>query len=140
MTHVADPQSELRLVRKAQQLDPSIVTAQPSLLASIKLCVSLGGFENEKPVAHRLEIDPGHWSRVMSGNAHFPTDKLGDLMDLCGNEAPLLWLVHHRGYDLGSLRPRESETQRELREAREALSRERDRSRMLAELLQGRAS
>lgn len=140
MTAVADPQAELRLVRTAQRLDPAIVTAQPSFLAAIKLCVSLGGFENEKPLAHRLDIDPGHWSRIMSGSAHFPTDKVCDLMDLCGNEAPLLWLMYHRGYDLACLRKRETETERTLRETMEQLDRERDRNRYLAELLSGRKS
>lgn len=44
------------------------------------------------------------------------------LMDVCGNDAPLLWMLHRRGYDLHSLRRRESETERELRLARERIA------------------
>lgn len=43
-----------------------------------------------------------------------------------GNDAPLLWMLHARGYDLHSLRKRETELERDLRLAREenaALSR-----------------
>ena len=47
-------------------------------------------------------------------------------MDFCGNDAPLLWMLNARGYDLGGLRKRESETERELRIAREDLARERE--------------
>jgi hypothetical protein len=46
-------------------------------------------------------------------------------MDFCGNDAPLLWMLHARGYDLASLRKRESETEKELRIAREELAKER---------------
>lgn len=44
-------------------------------------------------------------------------------MDAAGNEAPLLYLVHRRGYDPSSLRKLESEIERELRQAREELAR-----------------
>jgi hypothetical protein len=40
-------------------------------------------------------------------------------MDACGNDAPLLWMAHQRGYDLGTMRKRETELQRENRELRE---------------------
>ena len=40
-------------------------------------------------------------------------------MDACGNDAPLLWMLHNRGYDLHSIRRRESETERQNRMLRE---------------------
>ncbi len=40
-------------------------------------------------------------------------------MDFCGNDAPLLWMLHQRGWDLHSLRKRESETEKALRVERE---------------------
>lgn len=40
-------------------------------------------------------------------------------MDLCGNDAPVMWMLHQRGYDLHSLRKLESETERENRQLRE---------------------
>jgi len=134
------PQAPLHLVRTAQAVDPSLVVAQPSFLAAIKLCISLGGFEAEKQVYSPLDIDASHWTRIIRGDAHFPVDKLIALMDLCGNEAPLIWLTHARGYDVASLRKRETETERQLREANEALEAERMKVRVLTEALHGRAA
>jgi hypothetical protein len=113
---------------------------QPSLLSAVKLAVSLAGFEADKEIYGALGIDAGHWSRIHRGEAHFPIDKLSALMDLCGNEAPLLWLTHNRGYDVGSLRKRETETERRCRELQELLDAERHRSRILTEAISGRIS
>jgi hypothetical protein len=118
-----DRQIPLRLARGTQAVDPSIVLAQPTLLGAIKLCISLAGFEADKQVYNSLEIDASHWTRITRGEAHFPVDKLSALMDLCGNEAPLIWLVNARGYDPASLRRLESETESQLRETREELDR-----------------
>jgi len=136
----ADPQIPLRLVRTAQAVDPALVSAQPSMLAAIKLCISLGGFEADKQVYSALDIDAGHWSRIHRGEAHFPVDKLDALMDLCGNESPLIWLTHRRGYDVTSLRKRETETERALRKANEALEAERTKVRVLTDALAGRTA
>lgn len=130
-------QPSLRLVRAPQAVDAALVVAQPSFLASIKLCISLGGFEADKQVYGALDIDASHWTRILRGDAHFPVDKLIDLMDLCGNESPLIWLAHARGYDPASLRQRETETERELRQAREALDAERLKVRVLTQALHG---
>jgi hypothetical protein len=140
MSTVAEPQPSLALVRAPQAVDPSLVVAQPSLLAAIKLCISLGGFQSDKQLYMALNIDAGHWSRILRGEAHFPVDKLTELMDLCGNETPLIWLAHSRGYDAGSLRKRETETERALREAKEQLDAERMKVRVLTEALTGRAA
>ena len=139
--HAVDgPQIPLRLARVPQAVDPVLVWAQPTLLGAIKLCVSLGGFEADKQVYGALGIDASHWTRITRGEAHFPVDKLNDLMDLCGNEAPLIWLTHSRGYDTASLRKRETETERHLREAREQLDAERMKVRVLTDALNGRAA
>lgn len=140
MTGVADPQTRLPLKRPPQVVDSALVIAQPTLLAAIKLCISLGGFEADKQIYGELGIDAGHWSRILRGEAHFPVDKLPALMDLCGNESPLIWLVHNRGYAPASLRKRETETERALREANEALEAERMKVRVLTEAMNGRAA
>ena len=91
-------QTELPLARKPQQLTipEELVNNQPSLSAAIALCIQASGLE-EKEVYIPLEIDAGHWTRIMKGDAHFPVNKLNQLMDMCGNEAPLIWLAHSRG-------------------------------------------
>jgi|SRR6185437_7316071 len=135
---VADPQIPLRLVREWQHVDANLVLAQSSMLGAIKLCISIAGFDADKQVNKELGIDAGHWTRITHGEAHFPVDKLSALMDLCGNEAPLIWLTNARGYDPRSLRKLETETERALREEREALKREREKTALLTELLQGK--
>jgi hypothetical protein len=40
-------------------------------------------------IAETLAIDPGHLSRILSGQAHFPDTKSVQLMELCGNLAPV---------------------------------------------------
>ena len=42
-------------------------------------------------------------------------------MTVCGNDAPVLWMLYQLGYDLASLRKRETETERKLREAMEEI-------------------
>lgn len=118
-------------------MDPSLVIAQPTLLGAIKLCVSLAGFDSDKQVYAQLGIDAGHYSRILRGEAHFPVDRLSDLMDLCGNEAPLIWLTNMRGYDPASLRKRESDTERRLREANERIEMLEHDKRVLTEALRG---
>lgn len=119
-------QPELLLVRKTGSVDVplDLVIRQTSFAAAIALCVQVSGLE-EKEVYMSLDIDPGHWTRIMKGDAHFPVNKLTTLMELCGNEAPVLWLVHAQGYDPNSMRKRETETEKRLRETQEALEKER---------------
>lgn len=134
------PQIPLRLARVPQHVDPDLVLAQPTFLGAIKLCVSLGGFDGDKEVYADLGIDAGHWSRITRGEAHFPVDKLSALMDLCGNEAPLIWLAHARGYDPRSLRKLETETERALRESNERCAQLENDKRVLIEALRGNAA
>lgn len=49
-------------------------------------------------------------------------------------------LLHSRGYDLNSLRKQESETERRLRVAEEALAAERNKNRVLVEAMHGRVA
>jgi len=48
--------------------------------------------------------------------------KLVALMDACGNDAPLLWMLHARGYDLHSVRKLETETEAQNRLLREEVA------------------
>src|SRR3546814_13934460 len=61
-------------------------------------------------------------------------------MDACGNELPLLWLLHSRGYDPRSIEKYESELERQVRESdasAEKAEMERD---MLIRLFHGKAA
>lgn len=104
---------------------PSTVTAQElarekTLGDAIGLCIKAAGYE-PKEVTDKLKMDKAQWSRWQSGAEGVTWPKFEALMDFCGNDAPLLWMLAARGYDLSSLRRQETETERKLREATEEL-------------------
>lgn len=102
---------------------PSEVTTQEvqresTLGGAIGLCAKVAGLE-PKQVQDGLRSDKAQFSRWTDDKEGILWSKLEALMDLCGNDAPLLWMLYRRGYDLSSLRRVESETERKLREALE---------------------
>ena len=79
------------------------IARQKNMTGAIKLCIASSGLK-DKQVYLPLEIDAGHFSKILSDQGHFPHNKYGQLFDLCGNEAPLFWLAHSRGYGLVKLK------------------------------------
>lgn len=120
---------------------PSAVTVQEiarekTLGGAIGLCIKAAGYE-PKEVIGELKMDKAQWSRWESGQEGVIFPKLCAVMDYCGNDAPLLWMNMARGYDLSSLRRRETELERELRLAREENAQLRHDKRVLTEALRG---
>lgn len=68
-------------------------------LDAIRLCIQLSRFTHEF-IGKELSIDKGHFSRIMSGTAGFPTTKRLALMRLCGNRAPLQYEAMQAGCEL----------------------------------------
>lgn len=122
----------------AVKVEPAEVARKKSLGAAMELCAEVAGFSLDKELQQRLQVDKGQFSRWMSGAEGILWPKFCALMDACGNDAPLLWMAHQRGYDLESMRQRESETEKALRVANEALRAERDKVRMLTDVINGR--
>ena len=100
------------------EVSPREVARKSSLGGAIDLCAEAAGLE-PKQVMAELRLDKAQWSRWSSGQEGVVWPKLACVMDLCGNDAPLLWMAQDRGYDLGSLRKVETELQRENRLLRE---------------------
>ena len=98
---------------------PDEVARKQSLGAAIELCAELGGHALDKTLQQALCVDKAQFSRWQSGQEGIVWPKFMRLMDVCGNDAPLLWMLHQRGYDLHSVRRRENETERENRRLRE---------------------
>lgn len=119
---------------------PEEIVRKHSLGASIELCAELGGFSLDKTLQQELGVDKAQFSRWHSGAEGVIWPKFERLMDVCGNDAPVLWMLYQRGYDLSSLRRQESETERQLRVANEALEQERLKNRVLIEALSGRVA
>ncbi len=101
------------------EVRPEEVAREKTLGGAIELCAKLQGFSLDKELQQALGVDKAQFSRWHSGQEGVIWPKFVKMMDLCGNDAPLLWMMHQRGYDLHSLRRRETETERENRMLRE---------------------
>lgn len=91
------------------------VTREKSLGDAIALCAKAGGYALDKELQLELGVDKAQFSRWMSGTEGVVWPKLDRLMTTCGNDAPLLWMLHQRNYDLHSLRHCENELERRNR-------------------------
>ena len=124
-----------------QQIDPVLIARQPTFTRALQLCQTLSGLDDKVFTgAGGVVKDLAQWSRIMgaAGQHNFPQEKLNLFMDRAGNEVPLLWLVQSRGYDLGSLRQTESETENRLRLSEERLATVREQLKYTETLLMGR--
>lgn len=101
------------------------IAREKSLGASIELCAKSAGFELDKELQQQLGVDKAQFSRWQSGTEGITWPKLAKLMDTCGNDAPVLWMLYQRGYDLTSIHKRQTETERRLQAAEEELAAER---------------
>jgi plasmid maintenance system antidote protein VapI len=104
------------------EIHPDEVMRKKTLGASIELCAEAAGYELDKSLQSELGVDKAQFSRWLSGQEGIVWPKLEKLMDTCGNDAPVLWMAHQRGFDLHAMRKRESELERQNRELREQLS------------------
>lgn len=102
-------------------LELNEVMRKRTLGQALKLCAEVAGFVLDKQLAGPLNVDKAQFSRWESGEEGIKWSKFVALMDHCGNDAPLLWMLHDRGYDLHSVRRTETETERENRMLREEI-------------------
>ena len=94
------------------------ITREKTLGDAIALCIKAAGLE-PKELRLPFTLDKGQLSRWQSGDEGIKWPKLQSLMDACGNDAPLLWMAHDRGYEISSLHKRETLTEQENRLLRE---------------------
>lgn len=106
--------NQIELIKpEMQKLDSSVVGRQASMTGALILCQTLSGLEDKELCGKgNIISDPATWSRIKGGSNCFPQDRMNKYMDLCGNEAPLIWLAASRGYDLVE---KETEWERQAR-------------------------
>lgn len=98
-----------------------LVRELPDKRAALRACVLYSG-KALKEIAFEIGVnDPGHLSKMLNVHAdprHFPPEKENILMDVCGNEIPLLWSLVARGYpppsELQDLRTLNSQLQQQV--------------------------
>lgn len=119
------------------EVTPQEVGREATLGGAISLCAKAAGLM-PKEVQDQLKADRAQFSRWTDDKEGITWSKLAALMDLCGNDAPLFWMLHARGYALDSLRKRESETERRARIAEERAHKAEEKVRVLMEAIGGR--
>lgn len=102
----------------------SEVVRKPSLGKAIEYCAELAGYSYDKELekalsAHGVKVDATQLTRWKQGAEGIKWDRFCALMDVCGNDAPLLWMAHARGYDVSTIRRVETNVERENRLLRE---------------------
>lgn len=135
-------QHELGLRPRMVSVDPELIARQPSMTKALQLCQTLSGLSDQQFIGDNGVVkDAAQWSRIMGAGQHnFPHEKFNVFMDKAGNEAPMLWLLHSRGYDITVLRKQETETERRARIAEERAARAEEKCRVLMEAIGGRAA
>ncbi len=140
-------QQPLDIQREMQPVEIDAIARQSSMSKALVLCQTLSGLDDKQFIGSKGIVEgQAQWSRIMgpAGQHNFPQDKLNLFMDIAGNEAPMLWLLHSRGYDLNSLRKRETETELKLRKAEERIKQLEHEARIKAdfvsEFMRGRAA
>jgi predicted DNA-binding protein (UPF0251 family) len=82
--------------KKLQDAPVELVRMCEDELDAVRLCIQLSRFTHEF-IGKELSIDKGHFSRMMQGQAGFPTHKRLALMRLCGNRAPIQYEAMQSG-------------------------------------------
>jgi hypothetical protein len=121
------------------EVTPQEVARESTLGGSISLCAKAAHL-TPKEVQDALKADRAQFSRWTDDKEGITWTKLSALMDLCGNDAPLLWMLNARGYDLHSLRKQETETERMLRIAKEENEALRMANKVLVDAMNGRGA
>lgn len=121
------------------QVSADEIARKLSWASVIEFCAELAGYSLDKQASAIAGMDKARWSRIKSGQEGIKPEQLESFMDQCGNDAPLLWMLHRRGWDLASLRKRETETEKALRAARERIAELEHDKRVLAAAIRGDA-
>jgi hypothetical protein len=121
------------------RVTPDEVARKRTFGDAIGLSAEVAGYDLDKQASTDIAMDKGQWSRIKSGQEGIKWERLERFLDAMGNDIPLLWMLHQRGYDVLSLRKRETETERQLREARERIRELELKQRVLVDALNGKA-
>ena len=90
------------------EVAPQLLDMCNSPLDALVLCVQLSRLSHEA-VCGALNIDKGHFSRMLSGRANWDARRTAELMEFAGNLAPLQWMARRMGYELSPINGQQQE-------------------------------
>lgn len=117
---------------------PEEIARKDSLGKAMELGAEAGGYSFDKRLLSLLGADKGQASRWLSGTEGIIWPRLSAFMDVVGNDVPVLWMMHQRGYDIHSFRKRESETEMKLRLLQEHAEKVEQENALLKSLISGK--
>ncbi|MEX3914844.1 hypothetical protein AB4Y43_01170 [Paraburkholderia sp. BR10872] len=82
--------------RKVKDVPMDLLKMCEDELDAVRLCIQLSGYTHEY-IAKTLQIDKGHFSRIVSGSVGYPTHKRLKLMRMNGNYAPVQYECNELG-------------------------------------------
>lgn len=124
---------QLKLPREMLVLDDDIITRPKDLLRAFTMAADLGQLE-DKQAAAAAGMDPSTWSQFKAGDRGIKPMEFNAYLDQCGNNLPLAYWAYTRGMRLV---PRETELERQLRIAQEALAKSEEKRLYLESLVKG---
>src|SRR4051812_39063732 len=93
--HSTDLRTAVNQLAIPVEVTPQEIAREVSLGGSISLCAKAAGLA-PKEVQDALKADRAQFSRWTDDKEGITWSKLAALMDLCGNDAPLLWMLDAR--------------------------------------------
>lgn len=116
---------------------PDFVSKCKEAHSAFWMALKVSGLDEKEVYMHpSIDIDAGTFSKICSGKANFPADKIRAFCDLVGNTIYPEWIAHQVGCTLVMIR---SEAERRAEAAEAALAKEREKVEMLRDLLRRNA-
>jgi hypothetical protein len=133
-------QADLSLVRKPQRITVPIelIRTRRTKGAAFTLACDTSGLEDKEiGGAMNPPIDAGTFSRLKSGTNTLDADRIAEFCEVVGNQVYPEWLAFQVGCTLVMI---QTEAERRATEAELALNEEREKVKLLTNLLQGKAA
>lgn len=130
-------QAEMRLVRAASRtvVPVEMIRSRRTAGQAFTLACDACGLD-DKEIAFALDMDKGTFSRIKAGTNTLDADRIAAFCEVVGNTVYPEWIAFQTGHGLVLLK---SEAERLLDQRTQQLDLERERVRMLTDILQGRA-
>lgn len=114
----------------------AMIRAKRSKGAAFTLACDASGLD-DKEIAMSLNIDAGSFSKMKKGMATLDNDLIREFCKVVGNTIYSEWLAYQIGCTLVLI---QSEAERMAAEAQASLEQEREKNKLLMQLLQGKAA
>ncbi|MHC1696868.1 MAG: hypothetical protein AB9919_02140 [Geobacteraceae bacterium] len=88
------------MAKPVSEISNEIITELPDKRAALRATILFSG-KQLKAIAYEIGIEQSHLSKMINPSddpRHYPQEKENLLMDVCGNEILLRWVLLSRGY------------------------------------------